>query len=207
MKEGRSTFAEDLKEDTRKTSSMLANGANNKTGFTLIALIVVLIVIGILAAAVVPIYRFAVKEERGTSVEHLEEARKKVSSFNRAYVSEAKAILGTIRTAERVYATENDTDGDLSDDYLRGDSAHIPSILELLGVDTSTNTWWHAPPDPAPTTCIFGFDTGTNAMLTCTNLALSTPNNHHVYVIGTAGKVKGIEIAMDITTGLWYSYP
>lgn len=207
MKEGRSTFVEDLKEDTRKILLMLANGANNKAGFTLIGLIVVLIVIGILAAAVVPIYRFAVKEERGTSVRNLEEDRKKISSLNRAYTLEAKATLGTISVAERVYATENDTDGDLGNDYLRGDSAYIPSILELLGVDTSTNTWWHAPPDPAPTTCIFGFDTGTNAMLTCTNLTLSDPNNHHAYVIGTAGKVEGIETAMDITTGAWYSYP
>ena len=157
-----------------------------KRGFTLIELMVVVIVVGILAAAAIPIYKFA---------------------MNRAYSSEAKATMGTIRSSELVYATENDTDGDPTNDYLSGKSSDTPSILVTLGVDTSTNTWWHAPPDTATTSCIFGFDTGTEAVATCTNLTtLDVPANYHVYTIATGGPMVGVEIALDITTGKWYHY-
>lgn len=156
-----------------------------KRGFTLIELMVVVIVVGILAAAAIPIYRFAMQ---------------------RAYSSEAKATMGTIRSSNLVYATENDTDGDPTDDYAVGDSNG--GLLTTLGVDTSTNTWWHAPPDTADITCIFGFDTGTDAVGTCINLVgkLGAPANYHVYVIATGGPMIGVEMALDITTGKWYHY-
>jgi len=156
-----------------------------KRGFTLIELMVVVIVVGILAAAAIPIYKFA---------------------MNRAYSSEAKATMGTIRSSELVYATENDTDGDPTNDYLSGKSSDTPSILVTLGVDTSTNTWWHAPPDTTTTTCIFGFGTGSDAVGTCTKLVLDEATNHHVYAQATGGPMIGVEMALDITTGKWYHY-
>lgn len=156
-----------------------------KRGFTLIELMVVVIVVGILAAAAIPIYKFAMM---------------------RAYSSEAKATMGTIRSSELVYATENDTDGDPTNDYLLGKSSDATSILITLGVDTSTNTWWHALPDTATTTCTFGFDTGTNAVATCTHLTLDVLDNYHVYTIATGGPMIGVEMALDITTGKWYHY-
>jgi type IV pilus assembly protein PilA len=164
---------------------ILGKGKKKKAGFTLIELMVVVIVVGILAAAAVPIYRFA---------------------MSRAYSSEGKATMGTIRASELVYAQENDTDGDPTNDYLTGESSDATSLLTTLAVDTSTNTWWHALPDTATTTCIFGFDTGTNAMGTCTNLTTLTAGDYHVYVIANSGVINGIEMAMNITTGAWYHY-
>ncbi|MFQ6066208.1 MAG: type IV pilin protein [bacterium] len=158
---------------------------NNKcAGFTLIELMVVVIVVGILAAAAVPIYRFA---------------------MSRAYASEAKATMGTIRASEQVYYQENNST------YLTGTSSETASsdLMVLLGVDTSTNTWWHAGSnDSATTTCTFGFDTGTNTMAAATNLSGLTAGNYHVYVIGgsTGAAIDGIEMALDITTGTWYHY-
>jgi len=59
----------------------------NKKGFTLIELVVVIIIIGILAAIAFPMMRG-----------NIEKAKK----------SEAVAALGTIRTAERLYFVEHD---------------------------------------------------------------------------------------------------
>lgn len=59
--------------------SPIGNYYKAKQGFTLIELMVVVTVIGVLAAAAVPIYRFAA---------------------NRAYGSEGKATVGTMRKSE-----------------------------------------------------------------------------------------------------------
>jgi len=59
----------------------------DKAGFTLIELMIVVIIVGVLAAAAVPIYTSYVK---------------------RAYVTEAEASLGAIRTAEIAYKAEHD---------------------------------------------------------------------------------------------------
>ena len=61
---------------------------NRKKGFTLIELMVVVIIIGILAAVAVPIFRGQTK---------------------RAIASEGEALLGSVRTAELVYYSEHGT--------------------------------------------------------------------------------------------------
>jgi len=59
---------------------------NRKKGFTLIELMVVVIIIGILAAVAVPIFRGQTK---------------------RAIASEGEALLGSVRTAELTYYAEH----------------------------------------------------------------------------------------------------
>ena len=54
----------------------------NQAGFTLVELMIVIVIVGILAAVAVPIYQ---------------------SNINKAKMSECDAALGTIRTALRVY--------------------------------------------------------------------------------------------------------
>jgi len=64
---------------------ILAKSRRGKAGFTLIELMIVVIIVGVLAAAAVPIYTSYVK---------------------RAYVTEAEASLGAIRTAQIAYKAE-----------------------------------------------------------------------------------------------------
>jgi len=59
---------------------------NNQHGFTLVELMIVIVIVGILAAVAIPIYRGNIKK---------------------AKMSECDAALGTIRTALRVYYAEN----------------------------------------------------------------------------------------------------
>jgi len=65
---------------------ILAKSRRGKAGFTLIELMIVVIIVGVLAAAAVPIYTSYVK---------------------RAYVTEAEASLGAIRTAQIAYFAEH----------------------------------------------------------------------------------------------------
>ncbi|MDA3871698.1 MAG: prepilin-type N-terminal cleavage/methylation domain-containing protein [Candidatus Marinimicrobia bacterium] len=58
----------------------------NQAGFTLVELMIVIVIVGILAAVAVPIYQ---------------------SNINKAKMSECDAALGTIRTALRVNFAEN----------------------------------------------------------------------------------------------------
>jgi len=66
----------------------MMNRKNKSKGFTLVELMVVVIIVGILAAVAVPIYRQNVK---------------------RAMASEGSALLGSVLTAERVYFAEHNT--------------------------------------------------------------------------------------------------
>jgi type IV pilus assembly protein PilE len=61
---------------------------NSRKGFTLIELMVVVIIVGILAAVAVPIYRANIKK---------------------AAASEGAALLGAVLTAQKVYYAENNT--------------------------------------------------------------------------------------------------
>lgn len=95
-------------------------GKENKkrAGFTLVELMVVIIIVGVLAAAAVPIYSAFVKKAR---------------------VSEAKASIGTIRAAEEVHWAENA-------EYLAlpaGTASNDALLTDTLGVDVSHNVWWN----------------------------------------------------------------
>jgi len=71
---------------------MLDKSKRGKAGFTLIELMIVIIIVGVLAAAAVPIYTAYVK---------------------RAYMTEAEASLGAIRTAQMTFKAET---GGFADD-------------------------------------------------------------------------------------------
>lgn len=88
----------------------MKNFFKNQAGFTLVELMIVIVIVGILAAVAVPIYQGNVKK---------------------AKMTECDAALGTIRTALRVYYAENgnyptfaaanaDTLSDISADDLTG---------------------------------------------------------------------------------------
>jgi len=64
-----------------------------KKGFTLIELMTVVIIVGILASAAVPIYK---------------------GQIRRAIASEGEALLGSVRTAELVYYSEHNSYLDVS---------------------------------------------------------------------------------------------
>jgi len=66
----------------------MKNLINNQKGFTLVELMIVIVIVGILAAVAIPIYQ---------------------SNVDKAKMSECDAALGTIRTSLRVYYAENNT--------------------------------------------------------------------------------------------------
>jgi len=117
---------------------ILSKSNKNKRGFTLIELMVVVIVVGILAAAAIPIYRFA---------------------MSRAYSSEAKATIGTMLTSMKVFYAENNN---AYPTFVWGVSDELDpadDIMSILGVDTDTNNWWHAGYEKglaSTPTCSFG---------------------------------------------------
>lgn len=84
-----------------------------KKGFTLIELMTVVIIVGILASAAVPIYRGQIK---------------------RAIAAEGEALLGSVRTAELVYYSEHGTYLNVSNG---GDADTDP-----LGIDASKNRYF-----------------------------------------------------------------
>ena len=91
-----------------------------KGGFTMIELMMVVIIVAILAAVAVPLYR---------------------ANVRRAYASEAVATLGAIRSAERTYYAEHG-------EYLSvaaGDLGNMPTDADPgLGIDCSQNRYWSA---------------------------------------------------------------
>lgn len=100
-----------------RLTKMLSKRKRGKAGFTLVELMIVVIIVGVLAAAAVPIYTGYVR---------------------RARVSEAKASIGTIRSSEEVYFAEYS-------EYLKFTdvtTAVTDSELDTLAIDLSHNTWW-----------------------------------------------------------------
>ena len=70
---------------TKKEESKMKKSLRNQAGFTLVELMIVIVIVGILAAVAVPIYQ---------------------SNINKAKMSECDAALGTIRTSLRVSFAE-----------------------------------------------------------------------------------------------------
>lgn len=102
----------------------------NRKGFTLIELIIVIIIIGILAAIAAPMMSVNV---------------------NRAKRSEAIAAMGAIRTAARLYYAENTvwpaslanmssyiTTGDLNGTYYSGSNYTISSATNTISASNAT---------------------------------------------------------------------
>ena len=89
-------------------------------GFTLVELMVVVIIIGILAAVAVPIY---------------------ISQTRRAKVTEALAALGSCRSAENVYKTEKNVYLAVAAGDVGNESTSTPPGL---GLDFTKNTYFDA---------------------------------------------------------------
>jgi len=84
----------------------------NQRGFTLVELMIVVIIVGILAAVAIPMYQGATE---------------------RAKASEAVAALGTIRGALRVYYAEHGTYVNAS--FTDGDQVTNGSVLDVTDTD------------------------------------------------------------------------
>ena len=156
---------------------MLARSNKSKRGFTLIELMVVVIIVGILAAAAVPLYNFA---------------------RSRAYASEGKAAIGTIRSAELVYKLEDPADLYLTGDQ-GADSTVTTTLLTTLGVDVDTNTWW------TETDALFSV--GESDPFTVELLPQKgddAAGDTYIYAEGKGGKIIGIKLWMNIGSGNWY---
>ncbi|HNS48762.1 MAG TPA: prepilin-type N-terminal cleavage/methylation domain-containing protein [bacterium] len=85
----------------------MKKNCRNQKGFTMIELMIVVIIVAILAAAAVPLYR---------------------ANIRRAIKAEAEATLGSIRTAERIYKAQHDT-------YTDATSAEVESMLGVQVLD------------------------------------------------------------------------
>lgn len=146
-----------------------------RSGFTLIELMIVVIIVGILAAAAVPIYRAWVAK---------------------AYSSEAKASVGTIRTGELVYRAENAA-------WLTT-GASVTVILATLGVELAQNTWFKE------TDCYIKFygavgKTSGIAPTGYTDPAITT-NGVAIVAVAAASKAVDIGAAIDFDSGtLWHT--
>lgn len=175
---------------------MMGKSNKGKRGFTLIELMVVVIVVGILAAAAIPIYRFA---------------------LSRAYSSEAKATIGSMLTSMKIFYVDNDY---TYPDEVWGESDEgdppAGDIMSVLGVDTDTNTWWHCGYEkaaPSSPTCSFG-TTKTVAGLPATvtaKITLTDPGSLFIWAEGDVNTTKdypiyGIAVVYDIEKDKWYTH-
>lgn len=157
--------------------------------FTLVELMMVVIIVGVLAAAAVPIYSGFVK---------------------RAYITEAKATLGAIRSSLMiVYYEHNESFPDfvwgLSDETSKADD-----ILYTLEVNTANNQWWHAgfegESSADPVTARFGTVKGITKPTALDGITLINPKGPLVWAYGEAGPIKGIQTLYDFGTDQWYTH-
>ena len=167
---------------------MLSKSNRNKRGFTLIELMVVVIVVGILAAAAIPIYRFA---------------------MSRAYSSEAKATMGTMLTSMKVFYAENDNAYPAFVWGASNESTESADIMSILGVDTDTNTWWHAGFEKgvaSAATCAFGTVETAAIPANITKISF-TGTGPLVWADGTVADkpITDIEIVYDVGADQWYT--
>ncbi len=139
---------------------MLDKSKRGKAGFTLIELMIVIIIVGVLAAAAVPIYTGFVK---------------------RAYLTEAKAVVGAIRAAELVYRAEY---GDWH--FPTAGVPTTPEILATIGVEIIRNSWFN---DPAQITWVADLPGGTGT-------------DEGVNIIGTATPVTDMGAQINFETGV-----
>jgi len=170
-------------------SALPSNYHKAKQGFTLIELMVVVIVIGVLAAAAAPIYRFAT---------------------NRAYGSEGKAIMGSMVKSMKVLYTENSESYPTSVlDKESDENDSDDDIMSILGVDTVTNTWWHAGFEGgsgvSSPTGIFGTASTVAGLPTFSKISVAAGTGPFVWAIGEQGHINGIELCYDIGEGIWYT--
>ena len=175
---------------------MMGKSNKGKRGFTLIELMVVVIVVGILAAAAIPIYRFA---------------------LSRAYSSEAKATMGSMLTSMKIFYVDNDY---TYPDEVWGTSSEgatpAGDIMSVLGVDTDTNTWWHCGYEKAVAltspTCSFG-TTKTGLPGSVTGKITLDAGAGALFIWaegdenGTAKyPIYGIAVVYDIEKDKWYTH-
>ena len=99
---------------------------NKNKGFTLVELLVVLVIVGILAAVATPLY---------------------LQNTKRSRVSEAIATMGLIRQAERDYKVNHASFFDVADDTTTPTNS---SGKIQLGLPTSVSTGGTGIPDPNP---------------------------------------------------------
>lgn len=171
-------------------STPISNYHKAKQGFTLIELMVVVIVLGVLAAAAVPIYRFAI---------------------NRAYGSEGKATLGSMMKSMKVLYSENSESYPASVlDKESDENNPDDDIMSILGVDTATNTWWHAGFEggsgvSSPTGSFGTVSTVAGLPPTFSKISVAVGTGPFVWAIGKHGHINGIELCYDIGEGIWYT--
>ncbi|MGA2091616.1 MAG: prepilin-type N-terminal cleavage/methylation domain-containing protein [Endomicrobiales bacterium] len=121
-------------------NTMLYNRRNpTRGGFTLIELVVVVIIIGMLAAASVPIYHLYIRKST---------------------LSEGRACVGSIANAEKVYYTE------FNNVIASGTVASPITASSMFGIDITTNKYFttFAVPtvagNPGPTASYTGYAIG-----------------------------------------------
>ncbi len=141
---------------------VLHKSKRGKAGFTLIELMIVIIIVGVLAAAAVPIYSGFVK---------------------RAYLTEAKSVVGAIRTAELVYHAEMDVwlvpipaDPDYPD---------TDTVLTRLGIEIDKNRWFNDP-----------------ARITWVTFGVAPDETYGMNIIGDTSPVTDLGAQINFDTGV-----